>query len=239
MYKVYEHTFPNGKKYIGITKLTVENRWRSGKGYKNQDLMYRAINKYGWDNIKHEVLFDNLTKEEAEQREIELIAKYKTNNKKFGYNIENGGNCKGKMSEEEKLKRSKRFKGKNNPMYGKEGLCGEKNPMYGKKWTDEQKKAHSEKLKGKLVGKKNPMYGKKHTAEFKEHLSKLETGANNPNAKAVICMDTGIIYPCATIASEMLGISSGSISQCCHGRIKTAGGYKWKLFKEEAYCELV
>lgn len=34
MYKVYKHTFPNGKKYIGITKLTVENRWRSGKGYK-------------------------------------------------------------------------------------------------------------------------------------------------------------------------------------------------------------
>ena len=152
-----------------MTRLSVENRWRNGKGYKNQNLIYRAIIKYGWDNIKHEILFENLTKEEAEQKEIELIAFYKSNQKEFGYNIENGGNCKGKMSEAERQKRSILFKGENNPMYGKIGLRGEKNPMYGKKWTDEQKKAHSEKIKGKLAGEKNPMYGKKHTEEFKKN----------------------------------------------------------------------
>lgn len=126
MYKVYKHTFPNGKTYIGITQLNVENRWRSGKGYKTQDLMHRAIIKYGWNNIKHEVLLEDLTKEDVEKKEIELIAFYKSNQKDFGYNIENGGNCKGKMTEEEKRKRSELFKGKNNPMYGKKGLCGEK-----------------------------------------------------------------------------------------------------------------
>lgn len=233
MYKVYKHTFPNGKTYIGITQLNVENRWRSGKGYKTQDLMHRAIIKYGWNNIKHEVLFEDLTKEDAEKKEIELIAFYKSNQKDFGYNIENGGNCKGKMTEEEKRKRSELFKGKNNPMYGKKGLCGEKNPMYGKKWTDEQKKARSEKMKGRFVGKDNPMYGKKMTEEYKKLLSEREKGANNPNAKAVICLDTGIVYSCAKEAGKITGTNPCCISMCCHGKAKTAGGYKWKLATEE------
>lgn len=30
-YKVYIHTLPNGKRYVGITKQDVKDRWRSGK----------------------------------------------------------------------------------------------------------------------------------------------------------------------------------------------------------------
>lgn len=228
MYTVYKHTFPNGKSYIGITRLKVNDRWRQGKGYKNQTLMFRAIIKYGWDNIKHEILYTNLTKEEAEQREIELIAKYKSNQKAYGYNIENGGNCKGKMTEAEKKKRSIRFRGKNNPRYGK-GLKGKDNPMYGKKWTDEQKAAHSRKLKGRYTGAKNPMFGKHHTAEHKRKIGEAEKGANNPNAKPVRCIELNKIFLCATLAGQETGTNNQSISQCCHGRLKTAGGYHWEF----------
>ena len=53
-YTVYKHTFPNNKVYIGITSQSVSRRWRNGEGYRNkQQLIYRAILKYGWDNIKH------------------------------------------------------------------------------------------------------------------------------------------------------------------------------------------
>ena len=228
MYKVYKHTFPNGKIYIGITSLSITNRWRNGKGYKTQNLMFKAIQKYGWDNIKHEILFEGLTKEEAEQKEIELIGLYDSTNREKGYNVENGGNCRGKMSEAEKQKRSIRFRGKNNPMYGK-GLKGSDNPMYGKHWTYAQKKSLSEKLKGRFNGSKNPMYGKHCSEEHKKKLSEAEKGAKNPNAKAVRCIETNIIYPCATIAKEKTGINKGSISQCCHGIIKTAGGYHWEF----------
>ena len=102
-YFVYNHIFPNGKVYIGITSYDKPNgRWRNGEGYKSQ-YVYKAIKKYGWDNIKHEILFNDLSKEEAEAKEIELIKKYKSNNKAFGYNIENGGhiNC---VSEETRKK---------------------------------------------------------------------------------------------------------------------------------------
>lgn len=91
MYKVYKHTCPNGKIYIGITSKEVEERWKKGLGYKNNKHFTYAIIKYGWDNINHEILCENLHKEEAEQMEIELIKKYKSNISEFGYNIASGG----------------------------------------------------------------------------------------------------------------------------------------------------
>ena len=112
VYYVYKHTVPNGKVYIGITKRRPEKRWGSnGINYRTQ-MFYRAIKKYGWDSISHEILFDNLTKEEAEQKEIELILEYQSNNKEFGYNIDNGGNCLDSFSEEHKRKISDSKKGK-------------------------------------------------------------------------------------------------------------------------------
>ena len=139
-YKVYIHIFPNNKKYIGITMNIPNYRWNNGNGYNRQKIMKNAIKKYGWENIKHKILFTNLTKEEAEQKEIELIAFYKSNQRKYGYNIENGGNCVGKMSEETKKKISKSNIGKN---------TGIKNGMYGKHPKEEFKKGNIPHNKGK------------------------------------------------------------------------------------------
>lgn len=91
-YSVYKHTFPNNKVYIGTTCQDPEIRWNNGMGYVGQRHMIKAIIEYGWDNIKHEILLKDLTKEEAEQKEIELISYYKSNQKEHGYNMQNGGN---------------------------------------------------------------------------------------------------------------------------------------------------
>ena len=53
-YKVYKHTTPNGKVYIGITCQDPQKRWGYGCNYKNQRYFSTAIKKYGWDNITHE-----------------------------------------------------------------------------------------------------------------------------------------------------------------------------------------
>ena len=63
-YSVYCHTFPNGKRYIGISS-DCEKRWRNGKGYETQPKMDRAIKKYGWDNFQHIIVYENLTKEDT------------------------------------------------------------------------------------------------------------------------------------------------------------------------------
>ena len=91
MYTVYKHTSPSGKIYIGITKQKVQDRWKKGKGYKGQ-VFELAIKKYGWGNIIHEIIYEGLTKNEAEKIEIDLIKKYKSNNKKYGYNVEEVSN---------------------------------------------------------------------------------------------------------------------------------------------------
>lgn len=111
-YTVYMHIAPNDKKYIGITCQKPTYRWDNGNGYKQCTLMWRAICKYGWENFSHKILYENLSKNEAEQKEIELISKYKSNNKNYGYNIENGGNSVGKINEETKQKISLSEKGK-------------------------------------------------------------------------------------------------------------------------------
>ncbi len=96
---VYMHTVPKelsgydwNKHYIGITGMTVQKRWgKNGHGYKNSSYFYRAIQKYGWDNIEHEILEDGLTLEEASNKEKYYIKKYKTDFNKYGYNIRTGG----------------------------------------------------------------------------------------------------------------------------------------------------
>ena len=87
-YSVYCHTFPNGKRYVGISS-DCENRWRNGKGYETQPKMDRAIQKYGWENIKHDIVLSGLSKEQANELEKYLIAELNTIQN--GYNVTIGG----------------------------------------------------------------------------------------------------------------------------------------------------
>lgn len=90
-YYVYKHESPSGKVYIGMTH-DIKKRWKnSGQEYRNNVKFTTEIMKYGWDNFKHIILFDHLTKEEAEIKEIEMIKKYKTTNPTYGFNLTSGG----------------------------------------------------------------------------------------------------------------------------------------------------
>lgn len=57
--------------------------------------MYNAIQKYGWENIEHIILKENLSFEDATDLEKVLIKKYKTNCRRYGnnygYNMTDGG----------------------------------------------------------------------------------------------------------------------------------------------------
>lgn len=87
---IYRHIFPNQKNYIGISS-NIFNRWgRSGEGYSGQPV-YNAIKKYGWKNIKHEILEYGLTEEKAKEREQYYIEKYNSFIDLNGYNCTLGG----------------------------------------------------------------------------------------------------------------------------------------------------
>lgn len=257
-YKVYVHIFPNGKKYIGITKQEVEKRWLKGNGYKENKYMFRAIKKYGWENIKHIVLFENLTKEEAEQKEIELIKFFKSNERQYGYNIQNGGNCIGTFSEETKKKISKALKGNINGINSRRGKhhtesAKEKlrQAILGRHLSEETKKKISNSNKGKTKGplKKETKeklrkhnLGKKLSEETKQKISQNSArywlGKTKPKeffekeSKKVICIETGIIYYSTNEVERQTKIKQSSISAVCNGKRKTAGKMHWEFYKE-------
>ena len=60
-YTVYCHTNKiNGKKYVGLTKLPMNKRWKNGEGYKKQPRFYKDIKTYGWEEFTHETLYVGL-----------------------------------------------------------------------------------------------------------------------------------------------------------------------------------
>lgn len=242
-YCVYKHTFPNGKVYIGITSQNVKRRWRkNGEGYcqkrsgeYTQSLMAHAINKYGWDNILHEILFDGLTKEEAEEKEQELIIFYNSNNSEYGYNIANGGRVNS-ISEETKRKISKSHKGKKLSEQHKRriGESGKGHPttLKGRPISQE----HKEKIRKAMTGNKNPFYGKHHSEETKKKMSEahemISKGDKNPNAKITLQYDLNMnlihVYNYAKQAANKLHINVNGITNCCIQYSKSSNGFIWK-----------
>ena len=208
-YKVYIHIFPNNKVYIGMTCQEPKERWKRGKAYKENRHLYNAINKYGWDNIEHKILFDNLEKEDAELKEINLIKEYKANDNQYGYNIEYGGCHNGKTSEQTRRKISMANKGKHNSP-ATEFKKGQ--PGNGIVITEEMKKKISEKNKGKHASVKT---------EFKK-------GHKSFSAKKVLCIETNTVYNTIKEAGEDTSTMACHISEVCKNKRESAGGLHWK-----------
>jgi len=224
MYKVYRHTCPNGKIYIGITsQADINRRWQNGYGYHNNVLFYRAIKKYGWNNIRHEILFDRLSKSQAEDKEIQLIRELKSNNPQYGYNIENGGNCTGTHSEETKRKISAAQIGEKNHAYGKPS------PLRGRKCSQEQ----IERNRLAHIGQESFWKGKKMPLEAIEKMRKPKTETHKKRisearSMPVICVETGEWFPSGKAAADAKGFARGSMSHVLRGNRNTAGGYHWR-----------
>ena len=80
----------NNKLYIGITN-NYKKRWANHKCCNSPNMIIaKAIKKYGVENFNFEILFQGLSIEEAEEKEIELIASLNTLTPN-GYNIKKGG----------------------------------------------------------------------------------------------------------------------------------------------------
>ena len=78
-----------GKSYVGVTSMSLEERWHNGQGYKNQPVIYDDICEYGWNNFEHSLIDTAFTYKESREKERFYI---KTMNSLFpnGYNIISG-----------------------------------------------------------------------------------------------------------------------------------------------------
>lgn len=85
VYSVYEFTFPNGKRYYGMT-INIKGRWQDGHAYDTQPVG-KAIKEFGWENVEKKIIAEKLTKENAAMIEKSLIRSHDTDKPAFGYNI--------------------------------------------------------------------------------------------------------------------------------------------------------
>ena len=198
---------------------TPEQRWRYGEGYKSSPHFYAAIQKYDWDNFEHNILFQNLTKEEACKKEQELIAKYNSMNREYGYNSTSGRDIF-VMNEETKQKIS-------------QSLMGNKNGL-GHPCSEEKKKKISEAQKGRYLTEEHKQ--KLSEATKKRHAPCSEQAKENirkaSHKKPVYCEELNKVFESVQECSRQLGIPATNISKLCNGRGKTLKGYHLKYYDD-------
>ena len=231
-YKVYMHISPSGKKYIGITKQSLKKRFDNGRGYKGCFRFKKAIDKYGWENIEHILLKDNLTEEEAKKMEIDLIKKHKTTDNRFGYNCSIGGNVPF-ITEETIRKRSLASKGR---IFSDETKRKISMANKGRVFSEQSRKRMSESHKGKklpteTIEKMSKSHmGRKCSKEWIEN-------ANKRKYKKVDMYDLSGNYiktfDSITEACSFSGAKAGNITKCIKEIRNTCAGYVWKLHCED------
>lgn len=231
-YCVYMHINKlNQKKYIGQTCQKPEKRWQNGKGYFHNKYFSRAIQKYGWDNFEHNILYTNLTKEEADEIEKSLIQKYNTINPN-GYNAKEGGS-NGKPSKETRLKMSESHKGQ---IITKEARIKISQANTGRVMSEETKQKISKSNTGKKLSKetkikmsKSAMGNKSHKGfhHSKETIDKISTKVAQYTIKKHKLIK---IWNSMSEASKELNISVSNISSCCRGVQYSAGGFNWEYY---------
>lgn len=222
-YSVYCHTNKiNGKKYIGMTSQIPERRWQNGKGYIGNEYFFGDIEIYGWHNFYHEILYCDLSKEEAGKYETKLIEEWETYKRDKGYNLDLGAGSSDRVLDETKRKLSEVLKGHPCSDETKKKIGdskrGKPSPKKGLKMTKEQ----IEKNRLSHLGQKAWNKGRPWTDEEKAKC----------NGKAVICVETGKLYRTAHEASRETGVDFSSICKCRRGKVKTAGGFHWVSVKD-------
>ena len=207
-YCVYKHTCPNNKVYVGITRQKPEARWANGHGYDTQ-LFGRAVKKYGWENIVHEVLYENLSEDEAKRIEEEIISKLDSQNPEHGYNMTAGGDgAKGYVVTNEQRERMRE--------------------SAAKMWSDPEMREHLTQHLHEIsmanIGRKIDPNIVKNRAE---KLS-IKVDQYTRNGKYIQTFNS------LTEAAHSIGKeTNAAIVACCKGKRKSYYGFIWKYHNEE------
>lgn len=226
VYFIYKYTFPNGKVYIGQT-YKGSGRYGTQFGYKGQ-LVYRAMKKY--PNYKKEIL-EYCSLEEVDDRERFYIEKYKSMDKPFGYNREGGGNDNKIRSKETKDLISLLHGGESVVQYSLDGKLI-------RHWNYASEAANGLEInpdqiykccrgKAKSAGGFLWAFAKDEKAFLKKY------NRSESRYKVVYQFDKeGKLIKKWNSVDEIetqLGINHSSISSCCNGKLKSAGGYLWSF----------
>lgn len=226
-YCVYKHTTPSGKVYIGITSQNIYKRWKNGAGYELCTAFQRAIQKYGWKNIKHEVLATGLTKQQACDMEVSLIAQYQSSDPAYGYNLTCGGEHYEFPEHVREAIRQRVIE-----RYEREPEIKEKisKAQIGRKMSPETRAKHSAAMKAYIAAHPEArercgalFRGKKRPAETREKMRQA-------SSVKVKCNETGAVFNSVMAAADFACVSRTAVTNNLKGRSRTTGGYTFSYY---------
>lgn len=219
LYRIVNIT--NNRLYIGVHSTNNLDDGYLGSGY----ILRLAIEKYGKENFKKDILCILPSRKMAYEFERTIVNKefIERNNT---YNLVCGGDGSPpgedawsygmKHSEETKKRLSKLKLGVKRP-----NMMGENHPLFGIGHTEETKKKMSENMKGSnhhMFGKKRPEHAQKILGTKRPDQSERIKGKNNPNAKKVLHIKSGQVFP--TIKAACENFSTVKVSDHCRGFVK-------------------
>lgn len=213
----------DGQVYIGQTVKALNKRRNEHFNCDKNTPLYAAIRKYGRENFTLEPLCSALKPEYLNELEVYFIAYYNSLTPN-GYNLTAGGDSAFKRSEHTKKKQS-------NAMLGhtvseetrakiSASLMGQVSPRKGVTLSSETRKKISE-----------VQLGKKASEVTKARMAAAKIGSKAYNAKAVMCIETGMVYGSTGEAARALGLQQTSISAVCLGKRQHTGKLTFKFVK--------
>lgn len=219
----------NDKKYVGLTIQEPSLRWSSHKNKSNNTPKYHlhhAMNKYGIDNFKFEVIDECKNLNELKESEKYWISEYNTFNGD-GYNMTSGGEgSKHTPKSIEKIRQANLGRKHTEETKHKIRLI-----QLGHTMSDDNKKALSKRNVGN-----NYSLGRKLTEEHKKKLSINNKGKNGIQCKNSVKVvqidkvngDEMVCWFSIRVVSDFLNIDRSCIIKCCKGNQKTSGGFGWR-----------
>ncbi len=212
-WSVYLHTFPNKKTYIGITNQKPETRWGAGGSRYSGQAIYDAIKKYGWENVEHKILFKDLSLEEANEKEKQMIKLYKSRIYENGYNIQEGGYSGKTISRD--LVMEKWNEGENAQKIAREINCSIETVL---DILDEMNVDKRERQKRQQAASGE-------ATKIKSSIMVNQFDLNHNFIQTYSCLKDAALAMGAT--------TSYYISQNCQGKNTIAHGFLWQYYKEE------
>ncbi len=220
--------------YVGIGSDSNGKYERAHNKHRRSQKWFNIVTK---TQYKVQIILDELTLDEAKEKEIEFISLYGRSDKKEGSlcNLTEGGEGtpgrivseewrKNKSIEQKGRKKSEEFKQKRREyMTGRKmpEECRQKHiermmtnhPMKGKKMSEQARKNISEGHKGLMVGEKNPNWGK--------------CGSDSIRAKKVMCTENNIVWGSVKDLVKEMNLSYSTLIKKLNGQRKNNTTYKY------------
>ncbi len=213
--------------YVGIGSDSDGNYKRANNNYKRNQKWFNIVAK---TEYKVQIILDDLSLDEAKEKEVEFISLYGRSDKQDGTlcNLTDGGegNPGRIVSEEVRMNQSIKMKGSTRSdefkQKRREYMTGRKmsescrqkhldrmrtnHPSKGKKRSEEARANISNGHKGIFAGEKHPNWGK--------------FGADSPLAKKIMCTETKKVWNCVRDAANDLGMGYSTITNRLNGQKK-------------------